>query len=77
MKSIRVMLIALMVGVASIASAGMQGQGGKPDAKKPEFKEQNPGDTSGKQKAAPTGAKEQKGAAAKEKATTKKGMKKK
>jgi hypothetical protein len=48
----------------------MQGQGGKPDAKKPEYKEQNPGDTTGKKEAAPTGAAEHRGAAAKEKAAT-------
>lgn len=77
MKFLTAMFIALAFGTASVASAGMQGQGGKPDAQKPEFKEQNPGDTSGKQEPAPTGMKEQKGAAGIEKGVTKKDMKKK
>jgi hypothetical protein len=66
MKSKLLLAIVLAFGTASVATAGMQGQGTKPDAKKPEYKEQNPGDTTGKEKAAPTGAAEQRGAAARE-----------
>jgi hypothetical protein len=43
MKSILALTIALAFGTAGIASAGMQGQGAKPDAKKPEYEERNPG----------------------------------
>ncbi len=67
MKSILALAIAFALGITGLASAGMQGQGGSPDAKKPEYKEQNPSDVSGTEKAARTGGK-QTGAAAKEKA---------
>lgn len=66
MKSSIVLAIALAFGATGVASAGMQGQGTKPDAQKPEYKEQNPGDTTGKEEPAATGAAEQRGAAAKE-----------
>ncbi len=42
MKSILALTTAFALAVG-IASAGMQGQGAKPDAKGPEWKEQNPG----------------------------------
>jgi uncharacterized protein HemX len=74
MKSLLALAIALTLGAAGVASAGMQGQGATPKAK---------GETAeaGKEQAAPTGAAEQRGAAAKEKRTDKakkahKGMKK-
>lgn len=35
--------IVFAVGFTGVASAGMQGQGGKPDAQKPEYKEAHPG----------------------------------
>ena len=43
MKNILALAMAFILGAAGVASAGMQGQGAKPDAQKPEFKEQNPG----------------------------------
>jgi hypothetical protein len=58
--------LAFTLGTTGIASAGMQGQGTKPDSKKPEYAEKNPGDKSGKEGPAPTGAAEQRGGAAKE-----------
>jgi hypothetical protein len=43
MKSILAFAITLALAAAGPAVAGMQGQGAKPDAKKPEYKEPNPG----------------------------------
>lgn len=59
MKSLIAIAIALTLGTVGVASAGMQGQGTTPKAK---------GETAepGKEKAAPTGAAEQRGAAARE-----------
>jgi uncharacterized protein HemX len=64
MKSLLALAVALTLGAAGVASAGMQGQGSTPKAK---------GETAeaGKEQAAPTGAAEQRGAAAKEKRTDK------
>lgn len=39
MKTIYVLVIALALGLVGVASAGMQGQGTKPDAKTSEMKE--------------------------------------
>jgi len=39
MKSILALVIALTLGATGAVSAGMQGQGAKPDAQVPEFKE--------------------------------------
>lgn len=72
MKSKLVLAIATAIAFAfsaGTASAGMSGQGTHPDAKKPEYKEKNPGDTTGKKEASRTGAK-QTGAAVEETATT-------
>ncbi len=59
MKSVLALAIALALGAVGTASAGMQGQGATPKAK---------GETAepGKEKAAPTGEAEQRGAAARE-----------
>ncbi len=44
MKSLLALVISLALTTATgIATAGMQGQGAAPDAKKPEYKEPNPG----------------------------------
>lgn len=43
MKSIFTLAITFVLAATSVASAGMQGQGAHPDAKKPEYKEPNPG----------------------------------
>ena len=74
MKSLLALVIALTLGAAGVASAGMQGQGSTPKAKGEAAEK-------GGEKAPPTGAAEQRGAAAKEKAADKpkkahKGMKK-
>ena len=59
MKSLLALAIALTLGAAGVASAGMQGQGSTPKAK-------GEAAEAGKEQAAPTGAAEQRGAAAKE-----------
>ena len=43
MKNVLALTIALVLGTSGVAMAGMQGQGASPDAKKPEYKEPNPG----------------------------------
>jgi hypothetical protein len=43
MKSILALAVALALSATGMASAGMQGQGAKPTAKVPEYKEPNPG----------------------------------
>ena len=43
MKNVLALTIALVLGTSGAAMAGMQGQGASPDAKKPEYKEPNPG----------------------------------
>jgi hypothetical protein len=51
MNSRLAMAAAMALGLIGAASAGMQGQGTKPDAQKPEYKEATPGDTTGREKA--------------------------
>jgi hypothetical protein len=43
MKSTLALAIALTLGTSGVATAGMQGQGPKPDAQKPEYEEKKPG----------------------------------
>lgn len=43
MKSIAALTITMVFAATGVALAGMQGQGAKPDAKKPEYQEPNPG----------------------------------
>jgi uncharacterized protein HemX len=70
MKSLLALAIALTLGAAGVTSAGMQGQGATPKAKGEAAEK-------GGEQAAPTGAAEHRGAAAKEKSALKaKGKKK-
>jgi hypothetical protein len=43
MKTTLALAVAFALGATSAATAGMQGQGAKPDAKGPEYTEKNPG----------------------------------
>jgi uncharacterized protein HemX len=64
MKSLLALVIALTLGAAGVASAGMAGQGSTPKAK-------GEAAEAGKEKQAPTGAAEHRGGAAKEKSALK------